>query len=122
VDITVYLPDELGQRAKDEGLPLSQMLRTAVIDRFAQADAQASLQDGMEVIELDLEDRVGRFTGTELAEDIYLHEDGRVIVYKPQEERFYEVQDPVEELRGVLDEESYLEVVGLLGLTPVVEI
>jgi hypothetical protein len=30
VDITIYLPDELGQWAKDNGLKLSQMLRAEV--------------------------------------------------------------------------------------------
>jgi post-segregation antitoxin (ccd killing protein) len=42
VNITVYLPDDLGQRAKDAGLPLSRLLRAAVEKELAERDESAS--------------------------------------------------------------------------------
>jgi hypothetical protein len=122
MDITVYLPDEIGQRAKDEGLPLSQMLRASVIEHLSERDALASLLGSMETIELDLEDRVGRFRGTELAKGVYLHEDGRVLWYDEHKLRLHVLEDPVEDLRAILDEDEYVGAVSSLGLTPVVEI
>lgn len=43
VDITVYLPDELGKWAKESGLGLSRMLRDAVEDEKARREAYAKV-------------------------------------------------------------------------------
>ena len=40
VNVNVYLPDELGARAKAAGLPLSQLLRSAVSARLAILDGE----------------------------------------------------------------------------------
>jgi hypothetical protein len=45
VNITVYLPDKLGMQAKDAGLPLSRLLRSAVeraLAEVAEMDRVAS--------------------------------------------------------------------------------
>jgi hypothetical protein len=75
VDFTVYLPDEIGQRVKDEGLKISRLLRKAVLEEFARRDGFAKLlEPGAEVYELELEDEagspyVGRIKGRRIAGD-----------------------------------------------------
>jgi post-segregation antitoxin (ccd killing protein) len=39
VDITVYLPDEVAQRAKAQNVNLSRVLRDALTAQFAEEDA-----------------------------------------------------------------------------------
>lgn len=126
MDITVYLPDEIGQRAKDAGLPLSRMLRRAVLDELGRLDALGTGGD-MEVVELDIEGSTGdyraRFVGREIAPAVYLHQDGRVLWYDEGACGIHEIDDPVEGLRDVIPREAdYIEAVATLGLTPVVEI
>jgi uncharacterized protein YmfQ (DUF2313 family) len=126
VDITIYLPDELGQWAKAEGLNLSRMLRDAITNEQHRRDAVNKTLDNVKVHELPLEDgRVGRLTGKLIADDgrwtVYLTEDERVLVYDQRAERVDEVQNPQEELRG-LDGEAYAAVADAFGFRAIVDL
>src|SRR5215207_5262051 len=91
--VNVYLPDDLGERAKAAGeLNLSGLLQGALRDELDRREALASLLDGeLPEHELDLEDRngnhyVGVIHGKLLAEGrhdelVYLTDDERVLVY-----------------------------------------
>ncbi len=83
MDITVYLPDALGARAKQENINLSRMLRDAITEEFAMRDAMKT-QD-VQVYEVKLEEHVGRITGNKIAEDdrvqVFLTDDERVLAY-----------------------------------------
>jgi hypothetical protein len=59
VDITVYLPDELGAWAKENGVNLSQTLRAQVESERARRKAIADTLADTEIIE-DVEYRNGR--------------------------------------------------------------
>lgn len=144
MDFTVYLPDEIGQRVKDEGLKISRLLRKAVLEEFARRDGFAKLlEPGVEVYELELEDEagspyVGRIKGRRIAGDeetgIYATTDGRLIGY--QSESFgngygmYEVlNDPPEDLSekadpyvGLLPEGEKLRVWATLGIVQVIDL
>lgn len=130
LDITVYLPDELGQRAKEAELPFSRLLRSAVQDELARREAATDGADQMERHELQVRDDRGdytaRFTGQQVGgsdhHEVYLLEDGRVLWHDAREARLQEVDDPVEDLREILKTGTYRSVVERLGLTPVVEL
>jgi len=50
MDITVYLPDEIGERAKKYGLNLSRMLRASVEEELNQLAELADTLSGMEEV------------------------------------------------------------------------
>ena len=53
MDITIYLPDEIGKWAKEQDLGLSRMLRDAVEDEKRRRDARAAVtSEGFERIEV----------------------------------------------------------------------
>lgn len=144
VDFTVYLPDEIGQRVKDEGLKISRLLRKAVLEELARRDGLTKLlEPGVEVYELELEDEggipyVGRIKGRRIVGDertgIYATTDGRLIGY--QSESFgdgygtYDVlNDPPEGLSEkaeryiyLLPEDEQLRAWATLGQVPVIDL
>jgi len=131
MDITIYLPDELGLWAKSAGLPLSAMLRAAVQEERQYREAIEKASDAAKPIKLQLEDDegrtyTGRFTGVELVENLYLKEDGTVLFYDEDRQTTYSpepTQDLEEFLAGCLrDHEDYIEACHALGITPEVEI
>lgn len=137
MDITVYLPDDLGRRAKEADLPFSQLLRAAVQRKLSQREASSKRDDGMSPQELHVENSQGafkaRFVGEELAHSsgrggrgregaIWLHEDGRVFWHDNKSMELQEIENPVEDLRELADREAYREAMRKLDLTPVVEL
>jgi hypothetical protein len=53
MDITIYLPDEIGKWAKEQDLGLSRMLRDAVEDEKRRRDARAAVtSEGFERVEV----------------------------------------------------------------------
>ncbi len=128
MDITVYLPDEIGERAKAAKLNLSAMLRAAVTAELERMDAMAQTMESAAEITLDLEDSAGRpykgrFVGREIAEDVYVTDDERVLFYDQREGRVHEIEDPVEGLRDLCHTtEDYAEACEALGVVPVVDI
>ena len=79
--VNVYLPDELGQKAKELELPFSQLLQAACQEEI---DRQERREEGdPEEHELKLENDdgpyIGRLTGTLIAEDVYITDDDRLI-------------------------------------------
>lgn len=53
MNVTIYLPDDLGKWAKDHDLPLSRMLREAVTDEKRRRDAVAKVTaEGFERVEV----------------------------------------------------------------------
>lgn len=123
--LNLYLPDEIGSRAKEAELPLSQLLRAAVESELDRIDAHNALEDKMSNIELPLENDngdvfVGEFTGTLLADDgrhqVYATDDERVLLYDNDNLRYWEIDEPETELRDQLNKDDYLAVMRLLGL------
>jgi hypothetical protein len=139
VDITVYLPDELGARAKDAGLNLSGMLREAVTETLDRRDVLAAARDDMaeQLVEtLDGESPVRlRFTGKQLAGDgdttVWLLDDGRVLL---EDSQSYGTFDDAEAFAdwvhawgprdnlGASAEEALRGAVSALGIVPVVDL
>jgi hypothetical protein len=129
VDITVYLPDEIGRWAKDEGLNLSALLREAVVSEQARRKALESMD--VEEHELHLEsddgDYIGLLRGEQVGEpygpsrrySTYIAEDGRIFVYDDQKLALEQIAD-AEELRDV--PEAYVALMHALGQTPRVSI
>jgi hypothetical protein len=132
MDITVYLPDELGQRAKTAELNLSRLLRDAVTDELERRAAVSStLKDAQEYL-LDLEDDegrsyVGRLTGVRLSAagefgGVYLADDQRVLLHDSERGRLWEIDYPETELRDHLDDDDYIDAMNALGHKPIIDI
>ncbi len=131
MDVTVYLPNQLGERAKREGINLSRTLRNAVQVEIERREAVSNTLSGTEVYELALEDDdgtpiTGRIRGTLLVDDdrgstVYLTADERVIVHDEKRLRYEVVNDPQNELRG-LTPGNYATVMKALGLRAVIDL
>ena len=120
--LNVYLPDDIGARAKAAELNFSGFLRSAIEQELYRLDALAKLEDGMTEHELELEDDdgnnyIGTLIGKQLAEDVYLTDDDRLIWYDTDKLRYWEIQNPEEELKN-LPQEDYVTVLHALGLKP----
>lgn len=93
VDITVYLPNELGVWAKQHGLNLSRMLRDAVLAEQDRQEAVKAAQGEIAVHRLFVDGYVVRLHAREVAsatyigggvghdERLYETQDGRILVY-----------------------------------------
>lgn len=130
MDITVYLPDEIGARAKEAGLNLSGLLRAAVVEELERSDTVAQTLSEPQVYEVDLVDDegrlyTGRITGAQLAEDdrreVFLTEDERLLFYDGRKLAYWEVDDP-EDLEDQLSPGAWAEVCHALGITPTVDL
>lgn len=133
VDVTVYLPDDVGERAKNEGINLSRTLRDALHDELARRDAMSSALKDTQTHELQLEDKegnpfTGRIAGTVLAEDVrhdvtvFLTDDERVIVYDERRSQHQIIDDPEDDLRGWLSDGAYTEAMNALGIKAIVDL
>jgi hypothetical protein len=113
MDITVYLPDELGARAKRAELKLSRLLRDAVERELDRRDAMGRLLDDgdPEVYEVTIHSQegtqgglllTGRITGRRVAGDdelgVYLTSDRRVIVHDAAMATYQRIDDPPSEM------------------------
>ncbi len=148
VNITVYLPDELGAKAKAAELPLSRLLRAAVEDELERRDTVEKTLSETQTYELEVldeEDRpyTGRLKGKIIASDdtrtpvacedpgfmarerrstVYMTDDERVIVYDEDDGKIWPQEDPEEDLRSWLGPGAYAEAMHALGLKPVIDL
>lgn len=134
MNFNVYLPDDLGQRAKDADLKLSRLLRSAVTRELARREAMSETLGEPTLYEVEMEEDgfpyVGRIEGKLLAEAgiyaIYLAVDGRVIAYQPDDKFVTVLDDPgedlVNQLAQLLPVEFLLPVCRKLGLRPVIDL
>jgi post-segregation antitoxin (ccd killing protein) len=131
MDITVYLPDELGRRAKDASLPLSRMLRRAVEDELRERDAMSELLTEPRTYVVDLIDEkgsgyTGRITGRLIALwqtiHVYVTEDGRVLGYDEEARRHWTINDPETDLRDRVPAEVYVQAMKSLCIAPIVDL
>lgn len=90
MDFSVYLPDQIGERAKKEELKLSRMLRDAVIKEFERRDATEATLSSAQTYEFEMVTEEGRpyiarLTGARIAGDAgvgaYLTTDKRVFLH-----------------------------------------
>lgn len=132
MDIAVYLPDELGRRAKAKPVNLSRVLRDALVAQFEEEDAVSQTLAGAEVVTLDLEDEEGRaykgrLEATLIAEGpkgeaVYLRANRDVFLYNPDEQKFWTLGDPAEDLRALLDQTEYMGAMESLGIVPEIDL
>ena len=119
MDITVYLPDEVAQRAKAQNVNLSRVLRDALTTQFAEEDTVSATLEAARTVTLELTTDEGRHyrgrleaaligespsTGTA----VYLRRNGEVITYRAEDRRFSTVADPAGELLAVLPTDAYI--------------
>jgi len=133
VDITVYLPDEVAQRAKAQNVTLSRVLRDALTAQFAQEDAVSTTLEKARTVTLELTTEEGRayrgrmeatLIGTDVRSgtDVYLRRSGEVITYRSEEHRFRAVADPANELLAVLPTGEYIAALDALGIVAEVDL
>jgi post-segregation antitoxin (ccd killing protein) len=129
LDITVYLPDDIGQWAKASGINLSQTLRAEVEAERSRRDTvagtlTASAEHQIHVAETGL-DYV--LHGTLIAQDYdheveaYLGEDERIYVYDTGRQRLHEVDTP-QDLAEWLADGLYVDALRALGQKPILHI
>jgi hypothetical protein len=140
VDITVYLPDEIGKRAKDAGLPFSRLLRDAVTTQLDYRDTLTDATGGMTPHKVDTTNggtpaRPVRlqFSGRQLASDgntaVYQTDTGTIVVADSER---YSVHDDAEAFnawlqdlyrdRNVWRESTLAEAAETLGLPEVIRL
>jgi hypothetical protein len=143
MNFNVYLPDEIGQRAKDEGLKLSRLLRDAVDAEFRRREAVKNVayrRDGEpQIYEFDWEREGGgtftaRVTGWRLWPDhdddvlqLFATTDDRLLAVYPDQQTSVRLDEPGENLVNNLLNSGFLaddaeEVFRAFGLKPVVEL
>jgi len=133
VDITVYLPDEVAQRAKAQNVNLSRVLRDALTAQFAEEDAVSATLEKVRTVTLELKteegrDYRGRMEATLIGKDVvrgtdvYLRQSGEVITYRSEDRRFLTVADPANELLAVLPTGEYIAAMDALGVMPEVDL
>src|SRR5437764_582775 len=87
VNVNVYLPDEIGQRAKAADLPFSQLLRVAVIVELERRKAMSTTLEETQTYEVGLEDQEGRpYTGRVTGKRIAFDERRGVEVFLTEDE------------------------------------
>ena len=129
MDITVDLPDEIGQWAKESGINLSQTLRAELEAERSRRDTVAgTLADSAEhkvhVAETGL-DYV--LHGALIAQDYdheveaYLGEDERIYVYDAGRQRLHEVDSP-QDLGAWLADGLYVDAMRALGQKPILHL
>jgi hypothetical protein len=131
VDITVYLPDELGQWAKHNGIKLSRMLRDAVeLEKKRREAVEDALLRGSEPTELPVEDEergsgTVRLHGTRLVRDgdieVFLGENKKLYVYDGGKRDLYFDVSP-DKLYGWIVDAAYYQVLRDLGEEFVIDV
>lgn len=135
MNVNLYLPDDIGQRAKDEELPLSSLLRAAVIEELERRRAMNTTLGNTTEILLDLEDEdghsfTGRITGVEIADNddgewyAYVTDDERVILHNAVKAKHWVIPDHEVEadFRRVFSEGVYAHAMRALGRDPVIDL
>lgn len=137
MDITVYLPEALGKKAKEANIKFSRLLREAVEQELAIMEAMQNMET--REIKLETEDKEGgplfvRFEGEPICSvaeiSAYRKEDNSIIIYdealKDYEAFDADDTEAVEEhLAGLLrhgGDEDYVEMLRKLGITPTIDI
>jgi hypothetical protein len=139
MDITIYLPDDLGRWAKEHDLNLSRMLREAVEnEKRSRAVAATTLGDArihtLAVGDVgtadDSDDFTARLHGTLIATQaiddghgitqVYLGQDGKVYIYDFLGALHRDVTPDV--LREHLDDAAYVKAMHAIGRVPVIDI
>jgi len=132
VDITIYLPDELGQRAKSRpDINLSRMLRDALEEQFEEEAAMVKTLEEATVHKLNLEDDdgrsyVGTITGTKIADsskgdvEVFLTDEQNVLVYDVDKQRYYVDTGELDLEEVIGDRDAYMDAMHALGRTPTV--
>jgi hypothetical protein len=130
MNITVYLPDEIGEQAKAADINLSRLLRDAVTAELHRREVLRTMLKESQVHEVAVEDRdgnsfTGRITGRVIAEDepitVFLTDDERVLVYDEKRLAYWEADDPQEDLRDLSDAE-YAAAMQALGLDAIIDL
>lgn len=146
MNFNVYLPDDIGERAKNEDLKLSRLLRDAVTRELERRDAMTQALDEPETYEVQVVSEgglrfTGRITGKLIAGDdfygIYLTDDKRLLHYNGDAKTVEPIQttgqDLVDELKARLDgyyvdesevdpSEELFKACQALGLKPVIDL
>ncbi len=135
MDITVYLPDELGTWAREHDLHLSRMLREAVEIEKRRRDASAALAAETTTHELAVSepggagDYTARLHGVLIATqhlgggsiDVYAGEDDKMYLHYTADGRLRRDVEP-EQLRQYVDEPTYIKAMRALGEDAVIDI
>lgn len=134
MNITVYLPDALGQRAKNEKtkIEFSRLLQGAVENELKRRHAVSTTMENTQTHELDVETKngsiTGRIVGSLIAEShdvqVYLTQDKRVIAYDTNRLRYEELDDPESQLPNVFPHDigAYIAACEALGIKAVVDL
>ncbi len=144
MDITVYLPDELGTWAREHDLHLSRMLREAVEIEKRRRDASAALAAETTTHELAVSepggagDYTARLHGVLIATqhlgggsiDVYAGEDDKMYLHYTADGRLRRDVEPEqlrqyvepEQLRQYVDEPTYIKAMRALGEDAVIDI
>lgn len=133
--VNLYLPDEIGQRAKaaEPELNLSRLLRDAVEEELRRREHVAAMLVDVEKHELRLHNEQGApYTGVltgkliayneNNATSVFLTSDERLMVHDEFEETVEQIDNPDEIRTWLKDDELYISVCAALGKPARVEL
>lgn len=131
MQLTLYLPDDLGAWAKQAGLPLSRLLRstveaerrrletvTANLGKAGAFDAEITDEDGREFT-LRVHGSLLASSGTVRA---FLGHDERLFVHDSSGGGTMHYPDTPAELEDLLELDAYIDAMHALGLRPVIDV
>ncbi len=135
MDITIYLPDDLGRWAKEHQLHLSRMLREAVEVEKQRREASAEAATHELAVsgpgdQGGTGDYTARLHGVLIATqhlsghgsvNVYAGEDDKMYVHNTADGQLYRDVEP-EQLRRYVDEPTYIEAMRALGEDVVIDI
>lgn len=130
MNVTVYLPSELGEWAKQTELPLSRMLREAVEVERKRHEALAATLGNADIFEADVANDGPGFTvrihGALIASSgtvrAFVGHDQHVFAHDSADGGTMHYLDDPSELADLLDFDAYVAAMYALGLRPVVDV
>jgi hypothetical protein len=131
MNVNLYLPDELGEKAKAADLPLSRLLQRSVTEELQRREAVTkTMKDAREHL-VDLETKEGyayqgRINGIEVHEDDryrwFVTTDERVLVYDDENMSAEQVEERNLEQLAEHNPDAYAAVKTALGETPIIDL
>lgn len=130
MDITVYLPDDLGQWAKESKINMSRMLRDQIQVERDRRQAVAGILADSKTTELPVEDEdVGyctmRMHGTSLVRDgdfeVFLGQDEKLYLYDGEKLKLHSDVEAADLHRWLVEPAVY-QVLRRLGVKPVFDV
>jgi hypothetical protein len=131
MNVAIYLPDEVGEWAKAQGVNFSRMLRDALEEHRTQVQAVEKLTERAEDFELFVETKYLTYTARLHATPLHEESNSGISAYLGQNQQIYVYNEntcelfedvAIGDLHDWLPDDLYIEAMAALGETAIVDI